>query len=197
MLLAIASGLFVLRGPLKATDTTVNMDTPLLMGAAFTWRVGGNPYDPESIAASMGSASSSMASTLQRGPQAFVYSPPFYWLLGPITFLTWPHQRAVWNVLNTAMMLTALVLVSRLAAVPLLSTAGFSLLGIGLISNPGQMCLALGQTGVIGLLCMSIYWCLAAANDAKPQRWRATLAVFAAAGALLIKPQIGRRVSCL
>jgi hypothetical protein len=188
--LIICAAIFLIRGPLRAADPTVNMDTPLLLAAATTWRHGGNPYDPASMASTFGPSASLITATLQRGQQAFVYSPPVYALLSPITYLPWPVQRWVWNLLNVAMFLTSLVLICRLFGFPLHSLEGFGVIGIGLAANPAHICIALGQTGVVVLLLVVVSWCLDPGGDGRAARSRVALSASALALAAIIKPQI-------
>jgi hypothetical protein len=139
---------FLVRGPIRATaEPKLNMDAPLLLVAAATWRHGGNPYDPSSVASTFGDRASSISSTLERGAQAFVYSPPAYALLSPLTYLPWSVQRGTWNILNSAMMLLSFILVCKIFGTPLLSLQGFAILAIGLAANPGHVNIAFGQTG--------------------------------------------------
>lgn len=186
----VCAAIFVIRGPLRAADPAVNMDTPLLLAAANTWRHGGNPYDPASMASTFGPSVSLISATLRRGQQAFVYSPPVYALLSPITHLPWSVQRFVWNMLNVAMFLTSLVLICRLFALPLRSPQGLGIVGVGLAANPGHICIALGQTGVVVLLLMAISWCLVPGGNGHAARSRVILSALALALAAIIKPQI-------
>jgi hypothetical protein len=188
--LIICAAMFVIRGPIRAADPAVNMDTPLLLAAATTWRHGGNPYDPASMASTFGASAPLISVTLQRGQQAFVYSPPVYALLSPITYLPWSTQRWVWNLLNVAMFSASLALTCVLFEVPIASLAGFAIIGIGLATNPGHICIALGQTGVVMLFLMCVSWCLVPAGAEYAGRHRIGVAALALAVAALIKPQI-------
>jgi len=186
ILLACAA-LFVVRGPLRAADPAVNMDAPLLLSAAATWAHGGNPYDTRAVAAEFGADAARIAPTLERGRQAFVYPPPAYALLGPLTRLPWTVQRGVWNGLNTLLYLCALWLTCRLFGLPLRSPAGLALLGIGLAGNPAQICIALGQTGIVVYLLLCASWNLQPPAGRAPRR--EVLAAIALGLALVIKPQ--------
>jgi hypothetical protein len=188
--LIVCAVIFVVRGPLRAADPAVNMDTPLLLAAATTWQHGGNPYDPASVARTFGASAPLISATLQRGQQAFVYSPPVYTLLSPITFLSWSAQRWIWNLLNVVMFLTSLVLTCALFEIPIRSLKGFSVIGIGLATNPTHICIALGQTGVVEFFLMMISWSLAPGGGGRPDRTKAVLSALALAMAAVIKPQI-------
>jgi hypothetical protein len=166
------------------------MDTPLLLVAASTWRHGGNPYDTAALAATFKAEwPAGIEATLRRGQQAFVYSPAAYAILSPITWLPWSAQRLTWNLLNIFGYLSALALICRLAAIPVMSLQGAAVFAIGLASDPGHICIALGQTGVLTLWLMSLSWSRASTPGAstKGATWRAGVL---GAAALLIKPQI-------
>jgi hypothetical protein len=190
VVLIICAAVFVIRGPIRAADPAVNMDTPLLLAAAATWRHGGNPYDPASVASTFGTSASLISATLRRGQQAFVYSPPVYALLSPITYLPWSTQRVVWNLLNVAMFLTALVLTCVLFEVPIVSVGGLSIVGVGLATNPGHICIALGQTGVAMLLLMMASWCLVPGGSGHAARSKVFFSALAMGVAAILKPQI-------
>jgi hypothetical protein len=190
LVLTVCAAVFVLRGPLRAADAGVNMDAPLLLAAALAWRDGGNPYDPASVAAAFGDRAEAIAPTLRRGQQAFVYPPPAYALLAPLTYLPWSAQRPVWNLLNCVMLLAALVLVCRLAEVSVRSLEGVAIVSLGLVTNPSQICIALGQTGVAAFFLMVLSWVAAPPGDPAGARHQAGLAVLTAAAAAIVKPQI-------
>jgi hypothetical protein len=164
------------------------MDTPLLLAAAQTWRVGGNPYDLSDVRRAANTPA--IDATLQRGQQAFVYSPATYLLLGPLTLLPWSAQRATWNTLNTLMYLAALMLIVKSAGLRYRSRAGAAVLGIGLASNPGQICIALGQTGILELFLLSASWGIVGAGAERPSIRSSVAAGLLAAAALVVKPQI-------
>jgi len=188
--LAICAAIFIVRGPIRAADPAVNMDSPLLLAAATTWRLGGNPYDRTSVSATLGEHARWVSTTLQRGQQAFVYSPPVYALLSPLTYLPWPEQRWAWNLLNVAMFVESLVLVCTIFDIRLRSAEGFAVIGIGLATNPGHICIALGQTGVATLFFMCTSWSLVPGDREYIAHLRLALGALALAIALAIKPQI-------
>ncbi len=206
-LLALSAALFVVRGPLRAADPIVNLDAPLLLAASKTWLAGGNPYDPSAIAATFHEQSEAVAATLRRGQQAFVYSPPAYMMLSPLTLLPWKAALATWNLLNTVMYVAALLLICRLSRLRLDSVEGLALMTIGLAGNPGHICIALGQTGVLTLFLMCVSWCLFDPAAARGMARHPIASGLAATAALMVKPQItlaylcydlyrGRRISC-
>jgi hypothetical protein len=164
------------------------MDTPLLLEAAQTWRVGGNPYDLTDVRRAANSPA--IDATLQRGQQAFVYSPATYLLLGPLTLLPWSAQRATWNTLNTLLYVAALMLIAKSSGLHLRSRAAAAVFGIGLASNPGQICIALGQTGILVLFLLSLSWSMAGAGAGRPSIRSSVAAGLLAAAALVVKPQI-------
>jgi hypothetical protein len=186
----ICGAIFVDRGPMRAADPAVNMDAPLLLAAATAWRRGGDPYDPVSVARALGENASLASKTLERGRQAFVYPPPVYALLAPITYLPWAAQRWAWNLLNIAMYLTSLALICGIVRAPLRSAAGVAILGIGLATDPAHICIALGQTGVAVLFLMSVSWFLAPGGVEPTTRYRFAVAALAMGAAAIIKPQI-------
>ncbi len=191
--LALCACIFLVRGPLRAADPAVNMDTPLLLAAAQTWRVGANPYDPAAVRAA--AHSPAIEATLRRGQQAFVYSPATYLFLSPLTRLPWTAQRVAWNTLNTLLYLGALLLIVKSSGLPIRSRAAAAVFGIGLASNPGQICIALGQTGNLVLFLLTLSWTLVAAGAprgvGRPRFAAGPLAAgLLAAAALVVKPQI-------
>lgn len=187
LIVIACAALFVLRGPLRATDPGVNMDAPLLLSAAATWAHGGNPYDTSAVAAQFGTDAARIAPTLERGRQAFVYPPPAYALLSPLTWLSWPLQRPAWNLLNTGLYLASLWLTLRLFGLRLRSLAGLALLAIGLAGNPAHICIALGQTGIAVYFLVCASWCLQPVGSGRAGR--PLLAGLALGLALMIKPQ--------
>jgi hypothetical protein len=190
IILLICGAIFVNRGPIRTADPAVNMDAPLLLAAATAWRRGGDPYDPVSVASALGENASLASRTLLRGRQAFVYPPPVYALLSPITYLPWAAQRWVWNLINIAMYLTSLALICRLFRVPLRSVEGVAIVGIGLATDPAHICIALGQTGAAVLFLMSVSWFLSRGGDEPAARHRFAFAAPAMGVAAIIKPQI-------
>ena len=190
IILLICAAFFVDRGPIRMADPAVNMDAPLLLAAATAWRRGGDPYDPVSVAGALGENASLASHTLQRGRQAFVYPPPVYALLTPITYLPWAAQRWVWNLLNIAMYLTSLALICSLFRARLRSVEGVAIVGIGLATDPAHICIALGQTGVAVFFLMAVSWFLAPGGGEPAARHRLALAALAMGVAAIIKPQI-------
>src|ERR1700734_120911 len=132
--LAICAAAFLVRGPIRAVRSDSNIDAPLLLSAAATWQHGGDPYDPASIKNNFGNDAALISATLSRGAQAFVYSPPAYALLSPLSYLPWPTRLLVYNCLNAVLMVVSLLLICSIAGVPIRSLAGFAVVGIGLAS---------------------------------------------------------------
>jgi hypothetical protein len=180
----------ITHGPIRAMDPARTLDTPLLLSAAATWRQGGNPYDLDSIARTFGKDSPSISGTLGRGSQAFVYPPPAYSVLSPLTYLPWSTQFSVWSWLNVVMLVVSLIFVCKIASIAILSRAGFAILGIGLASYPARLNITFGQTAILMFFLMSLSWILVPAGGQKPTHRRMWLSALAIGFAAVIKPQI-------
>jgi Glycosyltransferase family 87 len=190
VLLAVCAAAFLIRGPIRAVGSEANIDAPLLLSAAATWHSGGNPYNLDSVKNTFGADAAVITSTLSRGAQAFVYSPPAYAFLGTLTYLPWSTRLLVWNWLNATLFFISLVLICKMAWVPLRSLPSFAILGIGLASYPGQLNIQYGQTAILMLFLMSLSWYAAPGGGEIASRQRILLSSLAMGLAAVIKPQI-------
>jgi Glycosyltransferase family 87 len=189
-LLALCAMAFLIRGPIRAVGSEANIDAPLLLSAAATWHNGGNPYNLDSIRNTLGADAAVITSTLSRGAQAFVYSPPAYAFLGNLTYLPWSMRLWVWNWLNAGLFFISLLLICKIAWFPVRSLAGFAILAIGLASYPGQLNIQYGQTAILMLFLMSLSWYAAPGGGHVVSRQHLLLSSLAMGLAAVIKPQI-------
>jgi len=102
----------------------------------------------------------------------YKYPPPFLFLATPLSWLTPEQDFAVWS----AVSVTVLVLAARSLGIPWRAVL------LGVLAPPTLLCLSIGESGIIisGLLLLAL-----GLADAAP------LAAGIAAGAMIVKPQLG------
>lgn len=102
----------------------------------------------------------------------YKYPPPFLFLAAPLSWFTPEQDFFVWN----AVAVTVLVLAARVVRIPWRAVL------LGILAPPTLLCLSFGESGIIlsGLLLLAL-----GLADTAP------LAAGIAAGAMIVKPQLG------
>ncbi len=173
-LLALAFAYFLYRGPIRAWQHTIDLNT--FYSATRAWLEGTNPYETANLGAILRQAGGTVTPALSvNPPQTFV-------LLAPWAVLPWGLAEASWTILNVVLVVACLWLAMSLAGLSAREPRGLLFLIFAVALAPFHTSIAQGQlTIAVTLLVLGVLWgqvhrrpsvsglCLAIAISLKPQ----------------------------
>ncbi len=204
VLLALAFGYFLYRGPIRAWGHTIDLNT--FYAASRSWLDGSNPYDAANLEAIFRATGAAVAPGLSVNP------PLTFVLLAPLSVLPWAAFEATWTILNVVGVIGSLWLAMSLAGLSIREPRGLLFLILAIALAPFHTSISQGQlTILVTVLVLGVLWgqvhrrpmlsglCVALAIALKPQmavlflalllfrgQWRSVLWAVAALAVLTV-----------
>ncbi len=184
LLVLLAIGLFLWRGPVRAMGPGMSADFALVQGAAVAFWAGENPYDAAVLDEIFRQTGAGERFPQWRGSRDLLYPPTTFLLYAPFGVVDFPAGRIAWLLLNCLSVGVVFESLRRLIGAPLRSDASLLLGAVTLAWAPALTTFAYGQTPLPVLACVCAGHALRSAGRPKTAG-----VLFGIAAAL--KPQIG------
>jgi len=173
-LVALSCAYFLYRGPYRAWQHTVDLNT--FYSASQAWLNGSNPYDTLNLSNLFRQAGGVIDPAVSLNP------PLTFVLMAPLAMLPWPVAEAAWTILNLLLVAVCLWMVMAVARVSIREPRGLLFLSFAIALAPFHTSISQGQLTIpVTALVVASLWgqihnrpvlsgiCIALAVALKPQ----------------------------